>query len=83
MFATQNGLKQGDALLPLLSNFSLEQTIRKDNENRVGLKLNGTHQLLACADNVNLLKYNINTTKKNTDVLTDDSKITSSEKYSW
>jgi hypothetical protein len=41
----------------------------------VGLKLNGTHQLPVSADNVNLLRDNKNTTKKNTKALTDDSKV--------
>jgi hypothetical protein len=40
----------------------------------VGLKLNGTHQLLAYADNVNLLGDNIDTIKKNTETLIDASK---------
>jgi hypothetical protein len=37
----------------------------------VGLKLNETHQLLAYADDVNLLGDNIDTIKKNTEMLID------------
>jgi hypothetical protein len=40
----------------------------------MGLKLNGTHQLLAYADDVNLLGDNIGTINKNTETLIDASK---------
>jgi hypothetical protein len=43
-------------------------------ENQVGLKLYGTHQLLAHADNVNLLGDNIGSMAKNTETLIDASK---------
>jgi hypothetical protein len=63
IFHILNGLKQGDALSPLLFNVALEYSIRKIQQNQVGLKLNGTHQLLAYADDVNLLGVNVETQK--------------------
>jgi hypothetical protein len=54
-FHIQNGLKQGEALSPLLFNFALEYTISKVQENQVRLKLNETHQLLVHADDMILL----------------------------
>jgi hypothetical protein len=39
--------------------FQLCFVIRKVQENQMGLKLNGAHQLLAYTDDVNLLGYNI------------------------
>jgi hypothetical protein len=60
-FPIQNGLKQGDALLPLLFNFALEYAFRKVLENLVGLELHGTHQLLAYADDISLLGDSVST----------------------
>jgi hypothetical protein len=51
-FPIQNDLKQ-DALLPLIFNFSLEYAIKKVHDNQVEMKLNGTYQLLAYADDMN------------------------------
>jgi predicted GTPase len=73
-FHLQICLKQGDALSPLLFNFALEYAIKKVQENQVGLKLNGTHQLLAYGNDVTLLGDNIDTIEKSTETLIDVSK---------
>jgi hypothetical protein len=72
-FSVQSGLKR-DALSQLLFNFAIEYAITKVQAIKVGLKLNGTHQLLAYADDVNLLGDNTDTIKKNMETLIDASK---------
>jgi hypothetical protein len=68
-FSTQNGLKNGDDLSRLLFNFVSECSIRIEQENKEGLRLNGTHQLLAYSDDVNTVGENIDTIKKTKDLL--------------
>ena len=55
MFPVRNDVKEGDALFPLLFNFALDYTIGRAQVNQEGLKLNGTHQLVVYADDVNTL----------------------------
>jgi hypothetical protein len=67
-YPIKNGLKQGDALLPLLFNYALVQA------NQEGLKLNGIHQLLVYGDYVNILGGSVHAIKKNTEALVVTSK---------
>ena len=60
-------------------NFNYEHAIRRVQVNQDGLKLNGTHQLLVYADDVNILGGSIHTTKKNTDTIVVASKETGLE----
>jgi len=79
MFVIENGLKQGDHFSPLLFNYALEYAIRRVQVNQNYLKLNGTHQLLVYADDVNILGGSIHTIKKTSDTLVVASKETGLE----
>ena len=73
-FPIRNDLKQGDVLTPLLLIFALDYAIRRVQVFQDGFKVNGTHQLLVSADDVNIMGGSIRTVEKNTEALVVDSK---------
>jgi hypothetical protein len=64
IFPIKSGLKQGDALSPLLFNFALVYSIRRVQVNQDGLKLNGTYQVLVHACDFNILGGSTYTIRK-------------------
>jgi hypothetical protein len=58
-FPIRDGLKQGDAVSSLLFNCALEYAIMRVQVIQDGLKLNGTHQILVYADDVNTLEESV------------------------
>jgi hypothetical protein len=69
MFPIRNGLKQGDALSPSLFNFALQYASKRVQVNQDGLKLHGTHPLLAYVDDVNIVGGSVHTVKENAEAL--------------
>jgi hypothetical protein len=63
----------------LLFNFALIYASRRFQVNQDGLQLNGTHQLLVCADDVNILGGSGHTVKKKAEALVFASKETGLE----
>jgi len=73
------GLKQGDAVLPLPFNFAFLYAIRRVQVYQDGLKLNGTHQLMVYADDVNILGGSTHTINEKAEALLVASKETGLE----
>jgi hypothetical protein len=69
MFSIQNGSKRADALSPLLFIFTLDYALKRVQVNQDGLKINGTHQSLVYADDVNILGGSVHTVKEATEAL--------------
>jgi len=69
VFPITTGVKQGDALSPVLFKFALDYAIRRVQVNQDGLKLNGTYQLLVYAADFNKLGGSVHTTKENAETL--------------
>jgi hypothetical protein len=56
-------------LSPLFFNVAFEYAIRRVQDKQEELKLNRKHQLLACADDVNIFGEKVDTVQKNTEAL--------------
>jgi len=74
MFPIMNGLKQRAALSPLHFKFALEYAIRRVQVFQDGLKLNGAHQRLVYADDVNISGGSVHIIKGKAEALVMDSK---------
>ena len=61
--------------MPLIFSLPLKYANERVQVNQEGLKLNGTHQLLVYADDINIMGGNIHTIKK----ITEDLVVASNE----
>ena len=64
-FFKLNGPETKRCFMPLLFNFALQYCIRRVQVNLDGLELNGTHELMVCADGVNILGGSVRTVREN------------------
>jgi hypothetical protein len=69
MSLIKNVLKKRDVLLALIFNFALQYAIRNVQINQDVLKLNGTHNLVVYADDINTLSGMLRTMKRNAEAL--------------
>jgi hypothetical protein len=65
MFPIKKVSKQGHVLSLLLLKFLLENAISRVQVKQDGWKLNGTHQLVVCADYFNILSGSVYNIKEN------------------
>jgi hypothetical protein len=67
--------------LPFLTIFASEYAVWKVQDKQEGLELKGTHPLLVCSDDLNMLGENTNAIKKNIEAPSAPSKEIDSEVY--
>ena len=68
VFPIENSFKEEDALSPLFFNSVLGYCFKMVQTNQYGLKLNGKHQVLVYADDVNILDERGRTIEESTEV---------------
>jgi len=74
-FEVITGLKQGDALSPILFNIALEKVIRSVQSNKLGINIGKTTlDVLDFADDLNLVGENKEMTVRNTKTLIQEAK---------